>query len=203
MLRVISLLTLASLCACEGPLPPESPKTQVDERAEVIPVIAGQPEQGPAQSGAAAPSAALVFANIGLQTPESVLYDSKSDLYLVSNIKGSPDGKDNDAFISQLSPDGSVKDLHWIAAGKNGVSLDAPKGSALVGGKLWVSDIDQLRRFDVASGALEKSIPIPGTTFLNDVVSAPDGTLYVTDSGLKVGADGFEPTGTDAIYKVS
>lgn len=201
MRSILAPLTAVVALACEGPLPPENPKTQVDERAEPIAVLEAPPlESAPAPAPPA--SDTLVYANVGLATPESVLYDAEADVYLVSNIQGSPDGKDNAAFISKLSPDGSVLDLHWIAAGKNGVSLDAPKGSALVAGKLWVSDIDQVRRFDVASGQLEKSLPIPGATFLNDVAAGPDGTLYVTDSGVKVGEGGFEPTKTDAVYAI-
>jgi hypothetical protein len=204
MLRSTCLLTAATLLACDGPLPPENPKTEVDQRAELMPIIGAGVEPS-ASASAAAPvalPAAVVFADIGLKTPESVLYDPASDLYLVSNIDGSPDGKDGQAILSQLEPEGGVKELHWILSGKNGVTLDAPKGSALSGGKLWLSDIDQMRRFDAATGRLEKSIPIPGSTFLNDVVAAADGTIYVTDTGVKVGKEGFEPTGTDAIYEI-
>jgi hypothetical protein len=195
------LLLALILLACEGPLPPETPKTTVDERAEVIPVIDAQ-AQPSATATVAVPPPALVFAGVGLKTPESVLYDAEADRYLVSNIQGAPDGKDNQGFISRLSPDGRVDELHWIAAGKNGVTLNAPKGSALVDGKLWVTDIDEVRRFDMATGKLEKSVVIAGATFLNDVAAAADGTVFVTDSGVKVGKDGFEPTGTDAVYEI-
>lgn len=195
-----ALLTLFPLVfACEGPLPAESPKTAPDQRASFIPVI-GAPGTAPAAS--AAPPATIVFENVGLSTPESVLYDADTDVYIVTNIAGSPDGKDGNGFISLLNPDGTVKQIDWIVSGKNDVVLNAPKGSGLFGGKLWVSDIDHVRRFDVASGKMEAAIEIEGATFLNDIVIGPDGTVYVSDSGVKVGKEGFEPTGTDAIHKI-
>jgi sugar lactone lactonase YvrE len=37
---------------------------------------------------------------------------------------------------------------------------------------------------------------------LNDVAAAPDGRIYVSDSGLKASAGGFDTTGTDAVYVI-
>jgi sugar lactone lactonase YvrE len=38
---------------------------------------------------------------------------------------------------------------------------------------------------------------------LNDLSSAPDGKVYVSDSGMKAGAGGaMDPTGTDAVYVI-
>lgn len=191
---------LLVLVACEGPLPPENPKTQVSERAELIPIIEGN--AAPSASGPVAPPPAVVFENLGLETPESVLYDPERDLYIVSNIHGAPDALDNDGFLSTLSPEGGVKELAWIRGGQDGVTLNAPKGSALYGGKLWVADVDHLRRFDVKTGKMEKAIAVPNATFLNDVSVAKDGTVYFTDSGVKSGKEGLTPTGVDAVYKL-
>ena len=67
---------------------------------------------------------------------------------------------------------------------------------------LYVSDIDTVRMFDDKSGAPKGEVAIPGSTFLNDLVS--DGTsVYVSDSGMKSGAGrNFEGTGTDSIWKI-
>jgi DNA-binding beta-propeller fold protein YncE len=143
---------------------------------------------------------AVVFRGVGLVTPESVLYDSADDLYLASNVNGLPLEKDGNGFISQLSPDGTVKALKWIEGGMNGVTLNAPKGSAIVGDVLYVADIDTLRTFDRTSGAPKGDLKIPGATFLNDVAAGPNGLVYVSDSGLRAGANGFDSTGTDAVY---
>ena len=144
-----------------------------------------------------------VTINQGLQTPESVLWDPQQDVYFISNINGQPLAADNNGYISRVNPDTMQVDVKWIEGGKPGVTLDAPKGMAIVGDTLYVADITSVRKFDRKSGAPQGEIKIPGSTFLNDVAS--DGiAVYVSDSGLKAGAGGnFEPTGTDAIWKIS
>jgi hypothetical protein len=132
-------------------------------------------------------------------TPESVLHDAAADVYLVSNLNGAPLAKDGNGRIVRVAPDDLVP-RPWIEGGSNGVTLHAPKGMALHGDVLWVADIDVVRRFDRGSGAPLGEVVVPGATFLNDVAIAPDGTVYVTDTGLDAE---FRPTGTDAIWRVS
>lgn len=136
----------------------------------------------------------------GFSTPESVLHDEASDVYLVSNINGEPLGADDNGFISQVSPDGKVTNSKWIDGSKDTVKLDAPKGMAIQNGVLYVSDITVVRQFDAKTGEPKGEIKIDGATFLNDVAPAPDGGVYVTDSGLD---PKFAPTGTDAVYHIS
>jgi sugar lactone lactonase YvrE len=135
----------------------------------------------------------------GFAAPESVLYDAENDRYLVSSIQGKPGDKDNNGFISVLSPDGTVTTLKWIEGGKNKVKLNAPKGLAIAGGILYVADIDVVRKFDLKTGASKGDIAFPGATFLNDLASGPDGKVYVSDSGIKLTEKGAEPTKTDAV----
>ncbi|MFO0555570.1 MAG: hypothetical protein U0271_44745 [Polyangiaceae bacterium] len=146
----------------------------------------------------AAPKPAVEWT--GFSTPESVLIDD--DRYCVSNVNGKALEADNNGFISELSPDGQVKNLKWIEGGKNKVTLNAPKGMALAGGVLYVADLDTVRMFDAKSGAPKGEVKIPKATFLNDVAAGPDGKIYVTDSGLKQGASDFEPSGTDAVWVI-
>jgi hypothetical protein len=134
-----------------------------------------------------------------LSTPESVLHDTKADVYLISNLVGAPLAKDNNGRIARMAPDGRLLAAAWIEGGRNGVELHAPKGLCLVDEVLWVADIDVLRRFDRNTGAPLPGVPIPGASFLNDVSAAPDGTVYCTDSGLDAS---FQATGTDAIWRV-
>lgn len=135
----------------------------------------------------------------GFDTPESVLHDEADDVYLVSNIYGAPAASDDNGYIARVRPDGSFVRRHWIQGGRDGVTLHAPKGMALVGDVLWVADIDHLRKFDRRSGRPLGAVPVPGATFLNDVAAAPDGSVYVTDTGLDAS---FRATGTDAIWRV-
>jgi len=137
----------------------------------------------------------------GFQTPESVLYDADQDVYFVSNINGQPTAADDNGFVSRINPDTLQNDLKWIDAAKPDIILNAPKGMAILGDNLYVADLVVVRRFDRKTGQPKGEIAIPGSTFLNDLAS--DGkALYVTDSGLKAGANGFEPTGSDAVWKI-
>ena len=131
------------------------------------------------------------------RTPESVLYDEASDRYLVSNINGAPTAKDGNGFISIVGPSGRVTELKWIEGGKNGVTLNAPKGMGIRGDTLFVADIDEVRMFNRTNGHPVGTIPVRGATFLNDVSVGPDGAVWFTDSGLK---PDFSSSGTDAIY---
>lgn len=135
----------------------------------------------------------------GFQTPESVLYDSRGDVYLVSNINGNPTAADGNGFISKISPTGKVIALKWIDGTKTGVKLNAPKGMAIAGDTLYVADITSVRMFDRGSGRFKGSIDIPGATFMNDLAAGRDGSVYASDSGLK---PDFSPSGTDAIYRI-
>jgi sugar lactone lactonase YvrE len=213
--RSSSLIALCSLvAACSKPVP--TPVSQPGEAPPVAPVTV---ETMPASSSAPAASAqpalqeatkpppspvpapVLTFKGM-LATPESVLYDPAGDRYLVSNVNGKPDAADGNGFISELSPDGSVKNAKWIAGGVNKVKLDAPKGSAIVRGELWVADITVVRKFDLKTGAPKGDVVLPAASFANDVVLAPDGRVFVSDSGVKVGEKGLESNGGDQVFSI-
>ena len=144
---------------------------------------------------AATPTKAATIA--GFQTPESVLWDSTLDVYFVSNINGNPSAKDGNGFISVVDPAGSIRDTVFVKG------LNAPKGLAVVGDTLWVTDIDVIRGYNARTEAPVATVSLPGAVFLNDIVAAPDGSLYITDTAIKFGAKGPEHVGTDRIYRVA
>ena len=111
-----------------------------------------------------------------LSTCESVLYDEDLDQLFVSCINGSPAEKNGKGFISVLKPDGTIKTLDWVEG------LNAPKGMAILDGKLYVADIDQLVVINIKKAKIVERIPVDGATFLNDVAVSPDGKVYFTDS---------------------
>ena len=138
----------------------------------------------------------------GLQTPESVFYDADQDVYFISNINGDPTAADNNGYIVKVNPD-TLAVNKFIEAGRNGVTLNAPKGLTILHDTLYVADLDTVRMFDDKSGAAKGEVKVPGATFLNDLTN--DGkVVYVSDSGMKAGTGGnFAPTGTDAVWQIS
>ncbi len=155
---------------------------------------------GPANAGAKQPEDAHIdVGGVGFATPESVEYNAAEDVYLVTNINGDSMAADDNGFISKLKPDGTVIELKWIDGADADVALNAPKGAAIVGKHLLVTDIDRVRVFSLPEGRPEKSIKIPGSSFLNGICNGNGDFVYVTDSGLTAG---MASSGTDAIYKV-
>ena len=121
----------------------------------------------------------------------------------MSNVNGGGDARDDNGFISRLRPDGTVESLHWIMGGVGGVRLDAPKGLALHGDTLWTTDIDTIRGFDRRSGKALASVGIPTAIFLDGIVVAGDGSIYVTDAALKFDATGApHRVGTGRVFRI-
>jgi hypothetical protein len=110
--------------------------------------------------------------------PESAYYDAASNAVFVSSINGQILEKDGNGYISRLSPDGKVVSAKWVTG------LNAPKGLRSLGGTLWVSDIDEVVSIDVTTARITARVKVEGAQFLNDLATAPDGTVYVSDSGL-------------------
>lgn len=109
------------------------------------------------------------------KVPESVTYDPTREILYVSNIFGSPLEKDGNGFISKVSLTGEVVDLEWVT------ELNAPKGSALLEDKLFVTDIDQLIVIDIRTGGKLHTFSDKQAVFLNDVAIDKAGSVYVTD----------------------
>jgi glucose/arabinose dehydrogenase len=158
-------------------------------------------------SAVAAPA---MFASAGatdsMKTPESVRYDADLDAYFVSNINGNPSQKDGNGFIARVDAGNTAAVTMLAEGGKKGVTLNAPKGMAIVGDTLWVADIDAVRAFNKRTGAPIASIDLRPmkAEFLNDVVAGPDGSIYVTDSGIRFDANGgMTHPGQDQIFKIT
>jgi hypothetical protein len=129
----------------------------------------------PPQATTPAPPAVWTIA-ADLNAPESAYYDAGSKSVFVSSINGQIAEKDGNGYISRLSADGKVINAKWATG------LNAPKGLRSIGGTLWVSDIDEVVGIEIASGRIASHVPVEGARFLNDLATAPDGTIYVSDS---------------------
>jgi len=200
MKRAIYTLGLGALVcvACSKDKPSEVTTTGAQPASSATTATTTTPSATTSAAATPAnPSKPVLTLKDGIVTPESVLYDADADEYVISNINGDPLTADGNGFISRFSPDGKVVKLKWID------KLNAPKGLAISGDNLYVADIDRVRMFDKKTGAAKGEVAIPGGTFANDLATALDGRVLVSETGLKKGAGkDFEPTNNDAVYAI-
>lgn len=153
-----------------------------------------------------APAQKVATVAQGLAGPEALSYDATTDRYLVSNRTGSG-AAGRSGYITRIrAADGVVDSLHFIQGGRDGVVLKAPMGSRVKGDTLWVVDVDALRGFSVRTGAPLATIDLSSTSplFINDVALGPDDDFYVTDTGIRIGADGkMTHPGPDRILHIA
>lgn len=122
-----------------------------------------------------AAQAGEIWRATGFEQPESALVDTANNRIVVSNIVGNPGDADGNGYLSLLSMDGKIIIRHWVGG------MDAPKGMAISGGKLYAADITKVRIVDLASGKLIETIDVPGAVFLNDMTQDSAGKVYVSD----------------------
>ncbi len=189
--HLATTLALAALSIFGGAC---SPRDTTDRTASL-----GDSAAGAAKSAAGSRMATKTGEVRELQAPEAARWDSDQNVWFVANINGDPFGKDNNGFIARLTSEGKVDSLKFIAGGRAGATLNAPKGMAITGDTIWVADIDAVRAFNKRTGAAAGSVKVPGAKFLNDITAGPDGTLYITDSGL---GPKFTHPGPDRIYQI-
>lgn len=143
------------------------------------------PETGAGGGADDGPTARLVATVDGLAGPEAVKYDPEQDVYFVANFGPTADSqRDANGFISRVGPDGAIQDRTFIT-GSEAQPLHMPRGMAIQGDRLWVADVDGIHAFDRITGEALTFVDFrsfePG--FLNDIAIAPDGTVFITDTG--------------------
>lgn len=116
----------------------------------------------------------------GFNSPESVVREGKY-LY-VSNlgVKLEPSAKDGDGYISKLDIQGNIVKKDFITG------LDGPKGLAVLGGVLYVSDIDHLLGYNFNTGerVFDLDFSSEKTAFLNDLAVDDGRHLYVSATDI-------------------
>lgn len=110
------------------------------------------------------------------KNPESIYLNPEDKHIYVSNVNGAGTGKDGKGYISKLDDQGKVIKLKWLTG------LNAPKGSRAFKGALWVADIDQIVKIDIAKAAIVERIKIKGAKFLNDIAISQSGAVFVSDT---------------------
>lgn len=130
---------------------------------------------GPLPAAGEAPE--LLWQLAGFENPESVVYNPQLNHLYVSNVNGGATDKDGNGYISIVSPDGRLIRKKWITG------LNAPKGLALRGRTLYVTDIDELVEINIDNGRLKK-YKVDDARFLNDAAACAGGEIYVSDMAL-------------------
>jgi hypothetical protein len=122
----------------------------------------------------------------GLESPNSFVGDPAGKEYFISSVNGDPEARDNNGFITKVDGEGKILNLKFIQGGIVDVMLHAPKGMALVGGTLYVADLDQLKGFDKTIGKALTVVSFPplspkDVVSLTDVTAASEQILYASD----------------------
>ncbi|PWL39831.1 hypothetical protein DKG77_03105 [Flagellimonas aquimarina] len=111
----------------------------------------------------------------GLMNVESVVLDKANKVMYASNGKKYRTG--SDGFISKISENGELLELHWIS------ELNRPTGMAIKDSILYVADVDRLVKININStkmvGTFQEPIENSG---LNDVGITEKGEVFVTGS---------------------
>ena len=115
--------------------------------------------------------------NTGLDVPESAFFNPIDSIIYVSNIVGKFDEKDGIGYISKINLKGKMVQKEWVKG------LNGPKGMYLTKSKLFITDEDRVLEIGVPSGKILKEYKNSHSKDLNDVTVAPNGKVYVTDSG--------------------
>ena len=165
----------------------------------------GNPVGVPASPGSDAefePASSNVTMYGAIYSAESCTYDPERDVIVVPN-RGAPQSvRTNDAFISFINRDGSVRTPRWLGVQSPSaraeldpsLTLNHPLGSDIADGTLYLADRDGgtsegdpstavVRRFDLQTGTPTGEIRIDDSPWINDIEITQDGTIYVTQTG--------------------
>jgi len=207
----VGVLTLAALAGeVFAQQPPQPRDYYVGNAGLGLPVAPPAPATG-AQTppNTFAPASKNVRMYGALYSVESCVYDPSRGVIVAPSRGVGQAVRANDAWIAFINHDGSVHTPRWVGIQNAGAERDTmtpplvfnePFGSFLHKGVLYFADRDGgmpdttntgqntpsvavLRTFDIATGRLLKSITVPGSTGLNDIAVAADGTVYGTNTG--------------------
>ena len=79
----------------------------------------------------------------------------------MANINMNPWEKDGNGFISKMDLEGNISELEWIKG------LYGPKGMGVLGGLLYVADIDEVVKIDIESSQILNRFKVEGIPTLN------------------------------------
>ena len=143
---------------------------------------AGEPIGARSEAGEWRPMSDNVKVYGSFHFTESCTFDPGKNLILAMNAGNRTAPNDNDGYVSLIHPDGSVHTPKWIGATRDGLELHDPLGSAISNGVLYTVDSGHVRLFDLETGRPLRAVPVPGSTLLNGIAVADDGTIYASNT---------------------
>ncbi len=160
----------------------------------------------PSTDGAFNPMSSNVKVYGAIYSAESCSYDPVRGVIVVPNRGVGQAVQANNGWLSFINHDGSVHTARWVGIQNPGdernnmsprLVLNDPTGSDINNGMFYVADRDGgttpteptvavIRMFHMSNGAPAGEIRVPGSTGLNDIEVADDGTIYATQTGVGV-----------------
>jgi len=117
--------------------------------------------------------------NDAYDAPDQVVWHAPSKTWFVSNLGGGISlEKDNNGWISRIDQSGKILDTFWFGKEEG---MHAPSGMTITEDFLFVVDRNGMYQIDIANQKIETFIEIPDGEFLNDIVRADNGDLYISD----------------------
>ncbi|MBA2403505.1 MAG: SMP-30/gluconolactonase/LRE family protein [Bdellovibrionales bacterium] len=112
----------------------------------------------------------------GILHPESIIYSPQHGAFFVSNVaSGNPMETKPVGYLSKISKDGKVINAKWVTG------MHAPKGIAIVGDDLYVTDVTRVHKVSISKSKITKTFQVKNSKFLNDAVADANGNVYVSD----------------------
>ena len=120
--------------------------------------------------------------------PESFIVDPDTGEYFVSNVNGVPIEMDKNGYITKLDKNLKIIKQEFIKSSDGGVDLNAPKGLAIIGDILYVTDIVSIRGYNKKTGenVADISLKDKGADFLNDITADKYGNLFASDMNANI-----------------
>lgn len=162
-MQIKSLICVAFVAACSQSTPTEKTTTSTEDATPAATDVAKD----------AQPKLKQVWQTTGFSDPEGVAV--YKDTLLISNVAGEAAEKDGAGWISRVSMDGQILEQRWVEG------LNAPKGMAVRGDILFVSDIDAYHTINAETGEIINTYAVPEAAFMNDITVWQSG-VYASDS---------------------
>jgi DNA-binding beta-propeller fold protein YncE len=115
-------------------------------------------------------------AQVPLDSPAAVVWHEPSRSWFVSNSGPPPTGSTSGGWIARLDANDKRPEPYWLTG------LNAPRGMAIAGGRLYVADQGEIVVIDMEKRSVQARHAIPKARLLHGVAADAEGNIYVSDT---------------------